>query len=110
MLEVLAIVSAKAIEEQGHRNLLFPFSVRRLDHGGEANTSGGRMLAVDGGAYQQQQGASIRPPDVSLCLDSKTGESRVAGWKAMTLRPLQSYQSWICSGNSSASIMEAGEP
>ncbi len=47
---------------------------------------------------------------VALCLDSNNEESRVGGRKAMILRSLQSYQSWICSGNSSASISEAGEP
>ena len=46
----------------------------------------------------------------ALCLDSNNEESRVSGRKAMILRSLQSYQSWICSGNSSASISEAGEP
>ena len=45
-----------------------------------------------------------------LCLDSKDGGSTIDGRKPLIVAPLQSYQSWICSGKSSASTSAEGEP
>jgi hypothetical protein len=47
---------------------------------------------------------------VVRCLDSKSEGGKLGARKRLILLPLQSYQSWICSGISSASAIVAGEP